>query len=240
VDAGDVDIPTLTADDLLRDLPVLVLAPHPDDESLACGGLLAAAFSTSCPGAHVVCLTNGGASHPGSRKFSQSDVAAIRRRELVSAVELLGGHEADVTWIGAPDGALVASDDIVRAVTAQARGSGLLLAPSPLDPHCDHVAGAEIGRLVARALPGLRLVFYPVWSRWHGGGAAPVLQGTRATRFETGPFRARKQAAIAAHLSQQGALIDDDPDGFEMPPGFAAFFGSREEVYLVAADGGLA
>ncbi len=45
--------------------PIVVLAPHPDDESLGCGALLAAAFAGK--GARVVCLTDGSGSHPGSR-----------------------------------------------------------------------------------------------------------------------------------------------------------------------------
>ncbi len=238
----DDHLPMVTAIDLLRGRSALTLAPHPDDESLACGGLLAAAFQPSGPGAHVVCLTDGAASHPASRSVAQGHLAALRRRELQVAVKHLGGHETDVTWIGAPDGALAATDDIVKAVigVAQANASGLLLAPSPLDPHCDHVAATAIGRRVAQSLPGLRLCFYPVWSRWHGGGVAPVPQGTRAVRLPVGPFKAQKDAAIAAHLSQQGMVINDDPHGFEMPPGFAAFFGDRDEVYFLPAEGDLA
>lgn len=237
---ADDDLPSVTAEELLRGRPVLVLTPHPDDESLACGGLLAAAFQQSGPGAQVVCLTDGAASHPDSSSFAPVQIAALRRWEFGAAVEHLGGQATDLAWIGAPDGALAADDYIVKAVIdlARAGGVGLVLASSPLDPHCDHVAGAEIGRRVARALPGLRLGFYPVWSRWHGGGVAPVPQGTRAVRLPTGPYRAQKAAAIAAHRSQQGMVIEDDPDGFEMPLGFAAFFGDRDEVYFLHTDRG--
>ena len=235
---GDCHLPAVSADDLLRGRSALVLAPHPDDESLACGGLLAAAFQPSGPGAHVVCLTDGAASHPASRSVSQAELSELRRGELAAAVDHLGGDKTDITWIGAPDGGLAATDDKVNAVLnlAKAGASFLLLAPSPLDPHCDHVAGAEIGRRVARSLPGLRLCFYPVWSRWHGGGVAPAPEGTRAVRLQVGRFRAQKAAAIAAHRSQQGRVINDDPDGFEMPPGFAAFFGDRDEVYFLPAE----
>lgn len=229
----DDDIPAVTAEALLGGRPVLVLAPHPDDESLACGSLLAAAFAAQ--GAHVACLTDGGASHPGSRRVPSARLSALRREELLAAVSHLGGASSDVTWIGAPDGRLAVSDAIVTTLVglAQATGSGLLLAPSPLDPHCDHVTGAEIGRQIHRALPGLRLGFYPVWSRWHGGGRAPVPRGSRPLRVPTGRHHARKAAAIAAHRSQQGLIIPDDPEGFEMPPGFAAFFAARDEVFFL-------
>lgn len=236
--ADDDSLPYVTAEDLLRGRPALVLSPHPDDESLACGCLLAAAFRPTGPGAHVVCLTDGSASHPDSRSVSKSDLAALRRWELYAAIKFLGGHHTDVTWIGAADGALAVSDEMVRVVSklAIAVGAGLLLAPSALDPHRDHVAGAEIGRRVAGELSGVRLCLYPVWSRWHGGGVASVPKGMRAVRLRPGAGRSQKAAAIAAHRSQRGLLINDDPGGFEMPPGFAEFFRDRDEVFFLPRE----
>ena len=50
---------------------VMIVAPHPDDESLGCGGLIAQLCSMGRPPL-VVIATDGSRSHPGSR--------AIRRR----------------------------------------------------------------------------------------------------------------------------------------------------------------
>ena len=231
---GDRGLPETTADALLGGRPLLVLAPHPDDESLGCGALLAHAFAG--PGAHVIALTDGSASHPGSRAMPPAQLAAIRREEMLEAVSCLDGAARDVTFLDAPDAALEASGALVDRVTelARAGGCGFLLAPSPLDPHCDHVEGAAIGQEVGRRLPGLRLGFYPIWSRWHGGGCAPVPPGTRAVRVPPGLHTVAKAAAIAAHRSQAGLVVPDDPGGFEMPEGFAAFFAERDEIYLLA------
>ena len=232
----DNDIPPTTTEALFANGPVLVLAPHPDDESLGCGALLAAAFSghTKHRRAHVVCLTDGAASHPGSHLVPPAKLAAIRRREVETAMVKLGGKATDLSWLGASDGALAVTQNIVDQVIliAQAHGSGLALAPSPLDPHCDHVAAAAIGRALAAEVQGMRLGFYPVWSRWHGGGKAPVPKGMRAVRLPAGPFVAKKIAAIMAHASQRGLVARDDPDGFEMPHGFAEFFAERDEIYF--------
>lgn len=120
---------------------------------------------------------------------------------------------------------------------ARTCNAGLLIAPSPLDPHCDHVAAARIGREVAAAHGSLRLAYYPVWWRWHGGGHAPAPAGTLPVRVPAGPFVARKATAIAAHASQLGLIVPDAPDGFEMPPGFAALFAEQDEIYFLDQPG---
>ena len=48
--------------------PILVLAPHPDDESLGCGGLIAQACAAGIE-VHVAILTDGSMSHPNSAAF---------------------------------------------------------------------------------------------------------------------------------------------------------------------------
>ena len=58
---------------------LVVLAPHPDDETLGCGALLARAFLGA--GAHIICLTDGSASHPGSRHWTPARLAAQRRTD---------------------------------------------------------------------------------------------------------------------------------------------------------------
>lgn len=236
--ADDGDVPAVAADALLAGQPLLVLAPHADDESLGCGALLAHAFAG--PGAHVACLTDGAASHPGSRAVTPPALAAIRRAEVTEAVSLLGGGAADLTFLDQPDAGLEASPELVRRLEALARsrGSGLVLAPSPLDPHCDHVAAAALGRLLAGRVPELRLGFYPVWSRWHGRGRAPVPPGMQAWRVAPGRYGGAKAAAIAAHRSQAGLVVPDDPQGFEMPLGFAAFFSGRDEVFMLPTSRG--
>ncbi len=222
--------PASSLDDLTGVAPILVLAPHPDDESLGCGALLAAAFAG--PGAHVVCMTDGGASHPGSTDWSRARLAALRAQELVAAVTELGGSARDVTFLGYPDGGLHRCaqdfDRIAADLVALAGRLGVrvMAAPSGHDPHCDHEATAEIARRTARRA-GLRHLVYPVWSRWHGG---VVAEGT-PHRFDTVPHRDRKARAIACHRSQLGQVVRDDPEGFTMPPDFVALFRDGDEIF---------
>ena len=217
--------------------PVLVLAPHADDESLGCGLLLSSLW-TEGGRAHVACLTDGAASHPGSRSHPPARLAALREPEMREAVARLGGTAADVTFLRLPDAALHRlagpGEDLARRIgrLADATGAATLVAPSPLDPHCDHEAGALAARAAAAARPGLRLLLYPVWSRWRAGGAAPRPAGARPLAFDAPGRLPAKRAAIDAHASQAGRVIRDDPGGFAMPEGFAALFGQGPEPYF--------
>lgn len=226
--------PSASLDGLLRPGPVLVLAPHPDDEALGCGELLASCWAEG-RAAHVACLTDGSASHPGSRAWPPHRLARLRRAEMGAAIAHLGGDPArDLTWLGHPDagchrmGTALAAD-VGRVVDRT--GARTLVAPSPLDPHCDHEAGAAAAVAVAGARTGLRLLFYPVWSRWVADGAAPRPLGTRRHAFAAPAHRAAKRRAIAAHASQAGRVVRDAPDGFVLPCGFAAMFLDGPELF---------
>ncbi len=217
----------------------MVLAPHPDDESLGCGGLLAAAFADR--GAHVVCMTDGAASHPRSADYPPPRLAARRALELDAAVAELGGSPGDITRLGLPDaglGRITARYDAIAAqiaVIATARGAATIFVSAPTDPHCDHVATAEIGRRAAR-LASMRCLFYPIWSRWAAPAFRNDLGAQREYRFATAGMRDRKRRAVAAHASQMGCLIHDDPDGFVCPPDFLTMFTECDEMFFEGGE----
>ncbi|WP_341212981.1 PIG-L family deacetylase [uncultured Limimaricola sp.] len=221
--------------DLSEDRPIVVLAPHPDDESLGCGALLAAAFAG--PGARVVCMTDGGASHRNSRDWPRARLAALRANELEAAILALGGTAGCITRLGLPDAEMLELgpryDEIAQEIAqvAQAADARVLIAPAPTDPHCDHEATAEIAGLVA-ARTGMRLLFYPVWSAWHDPAYRDRLPYLVEHRFDTSAARAAKSRAIAAHRSQHGEVVTDDPDGFVLPEAFLAAFGSGDEIFF--------
>ena len=223
----------------------MVLAPHPDDESLGCGGLLAGAFAGA--GAHVVCLTDGGASHPATPGRSRADLAARRRDELVAAIRHLGGSERDLTWLGLRDAEV--SQDPAHHPEATRRIAGLcaalgartLFATAPADAHGDHKAAAAIAARIRDRTPGLRLIWYPVWSRWDDPSSLAAA-GRRAMTLGTGPWRDRKAAAIAAHASQHAPPGGgpDGPDaaeagGFALDPDFVRMFVEEDEIFWTAA-----
>ena len=71
--------------------PWLILAPHPDDETLGCGALIAA-ISASGGRAHTAFVTDGAGSHPDAPGWSRMRIAGLRRTEAAAALRLLGGE----------------------------------------------------------------------------------------------------------------------------------------------------
>ncbi|MGP3698492.1 PIG-L deacetylase family protein [Rhodobacter sp. NSM] len=224
--------------DLSGGRPIVVLAPHPDDEALGCGALLAAAFQG--PGARVVCMTDGAASHPNSRLWPRDRLAALRASELDLSIRELGGAPDIVTRLNLPDAAMPgpgpAREAALQQVEAVIRAckAGALFATSPTDPHCDHIATAAIAREAA-ARTGVRLFFYPIWSRWSDPDYRRRMGSVIEHRFDARRGASAKGRAIAAHRSQLGLVIGDDPEGFVLPEAFLADFRTGDEIFFEEA-----
>jgi LmbE family N-acetylglucosaminyl deacetylase len=69
--------------------PFVVVAPHPDDESLACGGLLAEARQQGLRG-KVVIVSDGVGSHPHSKAYPPDRLRSVRKDEARQAAGELG------------------------------------------------------------------------------------------------------------------------------------------------------
>jgi LmbE family N-acetylglucosaminyl deacetylase len=210
-------LPALTADGT-----ILVLAPHPDDESLGCGGLIALAAAAGRPCA-VILATHGEASHPGSRAWPPERLASRRAEEALQALDILGQPRDRVAFLGLPDGGVPAAGDAFDAAVAMVvalagrHGCATIAAPWIHDPHCDHAAVQLIARNAARRA-GLRLLSYPVWGLTLAADTdidqpSPIA----GIRLDIGAVRGLKRQAVAAHRTQHGLVIADDPAGFVLP-----------------------
>ena len=120
----------------------LVVAPHPDDESVGCGGLVALLADAGCD-VDVVFATDGEATI-GSPLPAQ-ELSATRRAEAAAACRILGVTRAP-RFLGLPDGALSAHGDelaaAVRAAVAETSPE-VVLVPWFGDGHPDHRAVAD-------------------------------------------------------------------------------------------------
>jgi LmbE family N-acetylglucosaminyl deacetylase len=93
---------------------VLVFAPHPDDETLAVGGLIYRLTKSGVP-VRVVFITNGdgfahavidglGKAHPTGSDYVA--YGALRQREAIAAMRKLGLGGGNIRFLGFPDGGL--------------------------------------------------------------------------------------------------------------------------------------
>lgn len=154
---------------------ILCVAPHPDDEILGCGALLAAAVESGCS-VHTLILTCG---HQGSAAFQAAqaaDLAAQRRQESVAAAAVLGMPEP--TFLGFQDRTLRYDAALVKAL-ADSIGQHqpqILLLPSLSEPHPDHQATALAGLAAAvSAAVGLHTVlFYECGAPLHANVHFPI------------------------------------------------------------------
>jgi LmbE family N-acetylglucosaminyl deacetylase len=234
-------LPFADLDAITGEGPALVLAPHPDDESLGCGGLIAEACARGRPPV-VAVLTDGTMSHPSSPSHPSARLKALREEETRAAVAALGLPPGRLHFLEFPDsraptegpGFAAAVDRV--AELGRAQGCGCVLATWEHDPHRDHAAAHAVAREAARRT-GARLVSYPVWGwtlparhRLPGGGRAP------GARLDVARHLPAKRRAIAAHASQHPGLITDDPKGFSLTPEMLAFHDRPFEVFLFAAE----
>jgi LmbE family N-acetylglucosaminyl deacetylase len=215
----------------------LILAPHPDDESLGCGGLIAACCGAGRPPI-VAILTDGGMSHPGSKSFPRDRLIRLREAEARDAASVLGLPQDRLLFLREPDANAPRAGEAFNRVVehliwlVDRFGCSSILAPWRFDPHCDHEAASLIASEVAGRL-GVRHIAYPVWG-WTLPADHIVSAGEAfGWRLDIGCHLARKLKAITAYRSQYGELITDDPSGFRFPPELLAVFASRFETFLL-------
>ncbi|SDS64097.1 PIG-L family deacetylase [Opitutus sp. GAS368] len=182
----------------------LVLAPHADDETLGCGGLLALKQARG-DAVRVVFVTDsaGSPAVPG--------LSARRRDEALAALATLGLAHDCAHFLGAPDGRLnsLAPAEGARLTAALAALLAKLQPAEVFVPYLgggssEHDATVQLAR-VALASAGMspRVWEYPVWAWWNPARLAGQLaQPAQNFHLKLGAVRARKRAALTCHASQ--------------------------------------
>lgn len=205
----------LTDDPLqLQDANVVVVAPHPDDESLVTGGLVQTAIARGASVA-VVLLTDGDCNLWPQRAIERRwRIGAAdrerwgrrRRAEAERALATLGVAPAAIHCLGWPDMGLTARlladtydstrtlGDLLTRLMSRAATSNILVLPSLTDRHPDHGAArvmAELALVCASLSP--QLLGYTVHGR--------VDRSATRVHFDDVLLR-RKLAAVEQHYTQ--------------------------------------
>jgi N-acetylglucosamine malate deacetylase 1 len=140
---------------------ILVLAPHPDDEVLGCGGTIRQ-HTRSGSQAKVLYLTDG--SH-GNRAIEQNLLIEMRHKEAKTGLNILGCD--DLVFFDLKDSELKANGNTIEKVVEliEAYRPEIIFVPFFLDSHPDHVESAVIAAYALRKYKGpMMCYFYEVWT----------------------------------------------------------------------------
>lgn len=190
---------------------LLVVAPHPDDETLAAGVLIQQVMAAG--GCVRVLLLTDGDDNPWPQRWlerrwrikaeDRQRWGRRRREEVQRALAHLGLPMSSLHALGWPDMGLVARlrDDLPQALHVLRAGidgfaPNLVVLPALGDRHPDHGAAHVLCRLaLAQHDAPVDLLTYPVHGGHEDGLAMVTKEGTLAQRE-------RKRGALAEHATQ--------------------------------------
>ena len=215
----------------LADLPkfevtakrIVLVSPHPDDETLGAGALLKAQRER---GVEIVVA----AVTDGENAYADSDgLAALRRHEQSCALELLGVAGADIHRFGLADSGLESQKhELVELLTPLVTENTLVIAPWTGDYHPDHEICGWAAQKVAKS-QGAALVWYFFWT-WHRGTPADLAGlDLQVFTFDDALLQV-KLKALACHRSQ---LYRDAGDAI-LPDSLLAPAKRKFEVFAAA------
>jgi LmbE family N-acetylglucosaminyl deacetylase len=178
-------------------MKVLVVSPHPDDESIGCGGTLRKHI---IEGDHVRVLFITSGEH-GGHGLDQEEMSDIREREAQQAATILG--ISDIEFWRQPDGALRASHRLIERFveSIQSYGPDLIYVPNEQESHPDHRAAARLVRAARqRVTTSPTVLMFEVWT--------PLAAIDEI--IDITPHMETKLAAIKTYKSQCSVLRFDE------------------------------
>lgn len=172
-----------------------VIAPHPDDETLAAGGLIASLRSQGVP-VRAIAVTDGENAYEG-----ETGLGAVREVEQAEALARLGVAPDCIHRLRFVDSGVSAQEaDLVAAMDPLLRTAEHILAPWPHDFHPDHEVTGRAALSIAKR-HGIPLTFYFFWT-WHRG-TPELLRDLPLLRLSlSADEQLAKREALALHRSQ--------------------------------------
>lgn len=209
----------------------VVVAPHPDDEVLGCGGLLCW-LATASVVTEIVAVTDGEGSHPESKLISADELRRRRVRERDEALRRLG-LALPVRRLRLADGRVAAHEDaLVDRLDVVAHRDTTIVAPWVHDGHPDHEATGRAA-LRSSARTGAAVLQVLIWARVRPPAAVTSAQALGYLQLPAVTAAAKRHAA-AAYRSQLRSVgpASDGADGPVVRPDEATRFLDGTEAYL--------
>jgi LmbE family N-acetylglucosaminyl deacetylase len=215
----------------LTSASAMIFAPHQDDETFGCGGMIARKRELGAQ-VIIVFLTDGRNSHPYTSASAQADLISTRRKEALAATRHLGVPPACLHFLDLPDSTLRNLSEHDESVTIEAVISLIerhrpaeVYVPHRHDQLDDHEAAFNLlYKAIATVVPTPQLLQYPMWMAW----LAPTMM-----RLKKQDFASATALSISSALSQKRRAISCYRSQLQiLPPGFAIRFNLPHELYF--------
>ena len=221
-------ITPISTEDLVAS--AIVFSPHPDDETLGCGGTIIRKRKAEAE-VKIVFMTDGSFSH--HRFIPRKELIELRQKEAIAAAKVLGIAETDAIFLNFSDGklqqgaskAIAIVKELLRQVCPQQ-----VFIPYIRETHPDHLATSQIVLAALNNYTQKVAVYeYPIWY-WHHfpwtrtGKRDSRLSYLKASikakwgqqllqefnyRVAIESVKSQKQLALAQHQTQMKRLVDD-------------------------------
>jgi LmbE family N-acetylglucosaminyl deacetylase len=181
-------------------IPTVVISPHPDDETLGAGGLIAAQRRRGVP-VRVVAITDGEAAYPDCPGLGDFRIAEQER-----ALAQLGVGYSDIVRLRLPDTKVADWESSIPAMVRPLIGADtLVVAPWSFDPHPDHEASGRAAEILVRN-SGAELISYLFWT-WHRNRVESLSQLPLVKVSLDRDLQSARAAALSQYHSQ---LVRED------------------------------
>lgn len=179
----------------------VIIAPHPDDEAIGCGGLIQTLVERGTP-PHVIILTGGEGSHRGCCDTSVEEIIAERHQLTLKAVATMGLPESHIHCLCYPDGGVALRhpeterlQELLSELTPQS-----VFVPHSGEGWSDHVQAAEITKHLLKG-QDVSIYEYCVWM-WYYNVWRLDYRNARVYRMSRAQYQ-RKLQAIDEYVTPQ-------------------------------------
>jgi len=199
----DLDLQLLTG-------KIVIVAPHMDDEALACGGLIAKLPHKD--DVHIIYATDGMKSPapiiPGRDEISP-DLGKIRMQESIEAMKFLGVSQHNLHFLCLPEAQLTKHISSLRNLlgdTIRRIAPTHIFVPFRYDRHPDHLAvNHAVASDLQQDILQAQLIEYFVYYRWRLMPKRDIRKYIRPQflfKLEIGDVAQRKRQALDCFTSQ--------------------------------------
>ncbi len=192
---GRINRPVVAQFDASGGQRILVIAPHPDDETIGCGGTVIL-HRQSGDLVFLSVVTDGRRSR--ALGLQSDEMVEHRRQEVAAAADILGLEKVD--WCGLPEGNWETTDAHDRLLSTLTRvRPDIVYAPSRIDFHPEHLRVAHAAALTLKTYgQPLTVRVYPI--------QVPLATTLSNLVVDTSPVASVAEAALKAYKTQRGSL----------------------------------